>query len=79
MTPGLIANHFEMTRQAILKHMRILSECGVVSIRQEGREIFYQLEIEKMKEIDVWLEQYRLMWECRYQKLDQLLKSRQKQ
>ncbi len=49
--------------------MRILTECEVVSLRQEGREIFYQLEIEKMKEVDLWLEQYRRIWAGRYQKL----------
>ena len=78
MTPSAIADHFEMTRQAISKHMRILTECEVVSLRQEGREIFYQLEIGKMKEIDHWLEQYRRIWEGRYQKLDKLLKTIQK-
>jgi DNA-binding transcriptional ArsR family regulator len=75
MTPSAIADHFEMTRQAISKHMRILTECELVSLRQEGREIFYRLEIEKMKEIDLWLEQYRHIWENRYQKLDHLLKT----
>jgi DNA-binding transcriptional ArsR family regulator len=78
MTPSAIADHCNMTRQAISKHMRILTECQVVSQRQEGREIFYQLEIHKMKEIDHWLEQYRRIWEGRYQKLDQLLKTIQK-
>lgn len=77
MTPSTIADHFEMTRQAISKHMRILTECEVVSLRHEGREIFYQLEIEKMKEIDLWLEQYRLIWAGRYRKLDHLLKTLQ--
>ena len=78
MTPSAIADHFNMTRQAISKHMRILTECQVVSQRQDGREIFYQLEIDKMREIDHWLEQYRRIWEGRYQKLDQLLKTIQK-
>ncbi|MDP4149510.1 MAG: metalloregulator ArsR/SmtB family transcription factor [Bacteroidota bacterium] len=78
MTPSAIADHFDMTRQAISKHMRILTECEVVSLREEGREIYYQLEIDKMKEIDHWLEQYRRIWEGRYQKLDQLLKTIQK-
>ncbi len=78
MTPSTIADHFHMTRQAISKHMRILTECEVVSLRQEGREVYYQLEIDKMKEIDHWLEQYRRIWEGRYQKLDQLLKTMQK-
>lgn len=78
MTPSAIADHVNMTRQAVSKHMRILTECEVVTQRQEGREIYYQLDIDKMKEIDHWLEQYRRIWEGRYRKLDQLLKTIQK-
>ncbi len=73
MTPSTIAEHFDMSRQAISKHMRILTECDLVRQEFQGREIFYQLEIDKMKEIDQWLEQYRKIWEGRFQKLDQLL------
>jgi DNA-binding transcriptional ArsR family regulator len=73
MTPSAIAEHFDMSRQAISKHMRILTECDLVRQEFQGREIFYQLEIDKMKEIDQWLEQYRKIWEGRFQKLDQLL------
>ena len=78
MTPSAIAEHVNMTRQAISKHMRILTECEVVTQRQQGREIYYQLEIDKIKEIDRWLDQYRRIWEGRYRKLDQLLKTIQK-
>ena len=59
MTPNAIAENFNTTRQAISKHLRILSECDLVKQEQQGREIYYSLEIEKMKEIDQWLEQYR--------------------
>ncbi|SIN88696.1 ArsR/SmtB family transcription factor [Chitinophaga niabensis] len=73
MTPSAIADHFDMTRQAISKHMRILTECELVKQEYQGREIYYQLEIDKMKEIDKWLEQFRKIWETRFQQLDQLL------
>ena len=73
MTPSAIAEHFDMTRQAISKHMRILTECELVKQEYQGREIYYQLEIDKMKEIDKWLEQFRKIWEARFQQLDQLL------
>jgi len=73
MTPSAIAEHFDMTRQAISKHMRILTECELVKQEYQGREIYYQLEIDKMKEIDKWLEQFRKIWESRFQQLDQLL------
>lgn len=73
MTPNAIAEHFDMTRQAVSKHLKILSECELVQKEQQGREIYYQLEIEKMKEIDQWLEQFRRIWEKRFDQLDQLL------
>ncbi len=73
MTPNAIAEHFDTTRQAVSKHLRILTECEMVKQVQQGREIYYQLEIDKMKEIDKWLNQFRKIWESRYLQLDQLL------
>ena len=73
MTPNAIAGHFDMTRQAVSKHLRILAECELVRQEQKGREIYYSLEIKKMKEIDEWLEQYRKIWETRFEQLDTLL------
>ena len=79
MTPNALAEHFDTSRQAISKHLRILTECELVTQEQKGREIFYSLEIEKMKEIDKWLEQYRKIWEARYSQLDDLLATIKKQ
>lgn len=73
MTPNAIAEHFDTSRQAVSKHLRILTECELVVQEQKGREIYYSLEIDKMKEIDAWLEQYRKIWESRYEQLDALL------
>jgi len=73
MTPSTIEKHFETTRQAVSKHLRILTECELVRQEQKGREIYYSLEIEKMKEIDSWLEQYRKIWETQFAQLDALL------
>jgi len=73
MTPNAIAEHFDTSRQAVSKHLRILAECEIVRQEQKGREIYYTLEIEKMKEIDEWLEQYRKIWESRFEELDVLL------
>ncbi|ATL48261.1 transcriptional regulator [Chitinophaga caeni] len=75
MTPNAIAEHFATTRQAVSKHLKILTECELVKPEQRGREIYYQLEIDKMKEIDKWLEQFRQIWESRFEQLDQLLAS----
>ncbi|MHA4893339.1 ArsR/SmtB family transcription factor [Pedobacter sp. PWIIR3] len=73
MTPNAIAENFNTTRQAVSKHLRILTECDLVKQEFQGREIYYTLEIEKMKEIDKWLEQYRKIWESRFDQLDNLL------
>ncbi|UUC46895.1 ArsR/SmtB family transcription factor [Flavobacterium cerinum] len=73
MTPNAIAEHFNTTRQAVSKHLKILAECKLVRPEQQGREIYYQLEIDKMKEIDQWLEQFRKIWESRFDQLDHLL------
>ena len=75
MTPNALAEHFDTTRQAISKHLRILTECELVKQQHQGREIYYSLEIEKMKEIDKWLEQYRKIWESRFSQLEDLLET----
>lgn len=79
MTPNALAEHFDTTRQAVSKHLRILTECELVKQEHQGREIYYQLEIEKMKEIDKWLEQYRQIWETRFSQLDDVLATIKKQ
>lgn len=73
MTPNALAEHFDMTRQAVSKHLRILSECELITPDQQGREIYYQLDIHKMKEIDEWLNQFREIWEIRFSQLDSVL------
>lgn len=73
MTPNALAAHFDTTRQAVSKHLKILTECELVQQEQQGRAIYYSLQIEKMKEIDVWLSQYRKIWETRFNQLDNVL------
>ena len=79
MTPNALAEHFHTSRQAVSKHLRILTECEMVKQDQQGREIYYRLQIEKMKEIDKWLEQCRKIWETRFSQLDDVLATIKKQ
>jgi DNA-binding transcriptional ArsR family regulator len=79
MTPNGLAEHFDSTRQAVSKHLRILTECELIKQEYQGREIYYQLEIHKMKEIDKWLEQFRKIWETRFNQLDKVLSTMKKQ
>lgn len=73
MTPNAIAENFNTTRQSVSKHLRILVECELVKQKPQGREIYYTLEIKKMKEIDKWLNQFRKIWEIKFNQLDKLL------
>jgi len=78
MTPNALAEHFDTTRQAVSKHLRILTECELVKQEYQGREIYYTLEIQKMTEIDNWLNQFRKILEDRFDKLDNLLETMKK-
>lgn len=73
LTPNALAEEFNMTRQAVSKHIRVLHECDLLEQEKVGREIYYQLKPERMKEVDEWLEQFRKIWETRFNQLDSLL------
>lgn len=73
MTPNAIAEHFDTSRQAVSKHLRILTECQLLKQEQTGREIYYEVNATKMKEIDKWLEQFKKIWESRFNQLDDVL------
>ncbi len=75
MTPNAMAEHFDTSRQAVSKHLQILVECQLVKQEQNGREIFYELNGTKMKEIDKWLEQFKKLWENRFNELDKVLQT----
>jgi DNA-binding transcriptional ArsR family regulator len=79
MTPNAIADNFNTTRQSVSKHLRILTECELVKQHHKGREIYYSLEIEKMKEIDLWLDKFRRIWEASFNQLDKVLSTMKKQ
>jgi DNA-binding transcriptional ArsR family regulator len=73
MTPNAIAEHFDSTRQAVSKHLRILTECQLVKQEQNGREIYYHLNPRKLKEVADFVEPYREMWNTKFNQLDKVL------
>ncbi|MCB1326966.1 MAG: winged helix-turn-helix transcriptional regulator [Spirochaetales bacterium] len=73
MSAGELALQFDIARPAVSRHLRILNECRLIQARPEGRQISYALRIEKLREIDRWLERLRAAWESRYDQLDSLL------
>jgi len=79
MTPNAIAENFNTTRQSVSKHLRILTECELVKQEQQGREIYYSLEVEKIKEVDQWVSQFRKLWETRFNQLDAVLSTLKQQ
>ena len=79
MTPNALAEHFHTSRQAVSKHIKILTECELVKQEQQGREIYYSLQMEKLTEIDKWLDQFRKLWETRFNQLDNVLSTIKKQ
>ncbi|NHF58529.1 winged helix-turn-helix transcriptional regulator [Flavobacteriaceae bacterium TP-CH-4] len=75
MTPGAIAEEFDFSRQTISKHIQILTECELLKQEQTGREIYYHLNPEKLKEIANFIEPYRKMWDERFDKLETIMKN----
>lgn len=78
MTPTTIAGNFGSSRQTISKHIQILTECEILKQEQVGREIFYQLNPRKMKEIADFIEPFRVMWDDRFNKLENVMKRHNK-
>lgn len=73
MTPNALAEHFNSSRQAVSKHLQILAECEIVKQEQQGREIYYHLNANKMKDIEKWLEQFKQLLAKRFDQLDNVL------
>src|SRR5688572_11560646 len=75
MTPNALAEHFDSSRQAVSKHIKILTECGLITQEYSGREIYYHFNPKKLKEVDKWLQPFRQAWEDRFSNLDNVLKN----
>ena len=73
-----IAGNFDMSRQAISLHIKILNECGLITIKQQGRERFCEAKLEKLNEVSRWIEQYRQHWERKLDSLELYLEKLQK-
>ena len=74
MTAGAIASNFDTARPTVSKHLQILTECKLLKQEQSGREVYYQIEPKKMKEVADFIEPFRQMWEDRFNKLESVMK-----
>lgn len=79
LTPNALAEEFHTSRQAVSKHIQILTECELVKQEQRGREIYYHINANKMKDVDKWIEQFRKIFETRFNQLDNVLLTLKKQ
>jgi DNA-binding transcriptional ArsR family regulator len=73
MTPNALAEEFHSSRQAVSKHIQILTECELVKQEQKGREIYYHLNAKKLNEIDKWLAQFKDALQTQFSQLDKIL------
>ena len=74
MTPTAIAENFDSSRQTISKHIQILTECELLKQEHNGREIYYHLNVNKMKEIADFVEPFRKLWDDRFNTLESIMK-----
>ncbi len=79
MTPNALAEEFHTSRQAVSKHIRILSECDLVKQEQKGREIYYHINAGQMEEVDKWIGQFKKIFETQFNQLDKVLSTLKKQ
>lgn len=79
MTPNAIAEEFHTSRQAVSKHIQILTECELVRQERKGREIYYHINAKKIDEIDKWIEQFKNTLEAQFNRLDKVLSTLKKQ
>ena len=78
LTPGAVADSFDVSRQSISKHIKILTECGLIIIKQQGRERYCEAKLDKLAEVTSWVQKYQQVWETRFDALDKYLDKLQK-
>jgi DNA-binding transcriptional ArsR family regulator len=72
-----VADNFNVSRPAISKHIKILTECGLIEIKQQGRERFCEAKLEKLSEVSDWVEEYRKFWTAKFDLLEEYLNTLQ--
>jgi DNA-binding transcriptional ArsR family regulator len=73
LTVNAVAEHFRISRPAVSRHIKILKECGLVVVRQQGRERYCEVRLDKLNEVADWIEQYQKVWDQRLDRLDEYL------
>lgn len=79
LTLNAVAENFEISRPAISKHVKVLEECGLIEIKQQGRERYCEAKLDRLNEVSQWVEQYRRFWENKLDALEEYLDKIQKE
>ena len=79
LTLNGVADNFRISRPAVSRHIKILKECGLVVVIQQGREHYCEVRMDKLSEVTDWVEKYRQLWEQRFDRLDDLLETMKKE
>jgi DNA-binding transcriptional ArsR family regulator len=79
MTLNGVAENFRISRPAVSRHIKILKECGLVMVIPQGRERYVEARFDKLNEVSDWIEEYRQIWEARFNRLDDLLEQMKKE
>ena len=79
LTLNGVAENFRISRPAVSRHIKILKECGLVVVIPQGRERFVEARFDKLEEVTRWVEQYRQLWEEKFNRLDVLLEELKKE
>ncbi|CAN5438921.1 metalloregulator ArsR/SmtB family transcription factor [soil metagenome] len=74
LTLNGVADNFDISRPAISKHIKILTECGLIVVTQQGRERYCEARLQKLNEVSNWIEQYRVFWTKKFDALGDFLK-----
>ncbi len=78
LTLNAVAENFDISRPAISKHVKVLTECGLIKIKQQGRERYCEAKLDKLNEVSLWIEQYKQFWESKLDSLESYLNTIQK-
>ena len=79
LTLNGVADNFRISRPAVSRHIKILRECGLVVMTRQGRERYCDVRFDKLNEVTAWVEQYRQIWEARFERLDDVLEQMKKE
>jgi DNA-binding transcriptional ArsR family regulator len=79
LTLNGVAENFRISRPAVSRHIKILKECGLVVVIPQGRERYVEVKFDRLNEVADWIEQYRQIWEARFNRLDDLLEQMKKE